>query len=127
MGIFKGDLVLKKYTPYSYKLVKPISYTTNKGKEWIVPIGFLTDGASIPKIAWSIVGSPLTGRYTKAAVVHDQFYALVNVKRSYADKIFLEAMKELKVGWLKRKTMYWAVRLYSWTIWNKRKKKLKND
>ena len=37
-----------------------------------VPKGFVTDGASIPRIFW--VYLPRHGKYTKAAVVHDFLY-----------------------------------------------------
>lgn len=39
-----------------------------------VPNGFISDGASIPKFLWSIVGSPWSGKYTQAAVLHDWLY-----------------------------------------------------
>ncbi|AHK11759.1 hypothetical protein S144_45 [Shewanella sp. phage 1/44] len=37
----------------------------------IIPTGFLTDGASIPKIAWSLIGTPFEPRFITAAIVHD--------------------------------------------------------
>lgn len=34
--------------------------------------GLEFDGASIPVWAWPLIGSPFTGKYRKAAVIHDQ-------------------------------------------------------
>src|SRR5690348_12260167 len=37
-----------------------------------VPVGFVTDFASVPRFFWRVL--PPTGRYGKAAVVHDYLY-----------------------------------------------------
>jgi hypothetical protein len=42
-----------------------------------------------------------------------------------ADKIFLDAMEEIGVGWLTRKTIYLAVRLGGWRTY--KKSKLQDD
>lgn len=85
-----------------------------------VPKGFVTDGASIPKIFWSIIGGPW-GKYGYAAVVHDYLYHIKIYTRKKSDKIFLEAMGVLGVSKWKRITMYWAVRLFAWHPWKYRK------
>ena len=125
MGKFKGKYQLSEFTPYTYKTLAELSYTTNKYITYTVPIGFVTDGASIPKLFWSLVGSPFTGLYRRAALIHDYLYAIQTTKRSYADKVFLECMKVLKVGWWKRRIMYMAVRTCGWRPWNKHKKRIK--
>jgi hypothetical protein len=38
---------------------------------WAAPSGSLIDGASIPRVLWSLVGSPFTGDYVYASIVHD--------------------------------------------------------
>jgi hypothetical protein len=38
--------------------------------------GFIWDGASIPRAAWSFIGSPFRGRYQQAALVHDILYEM---------------------------------------------------
>ncbi len=80
--------------------------------------GFITDGASIPKIFWSLIGGPL-GRYGAAAVVHDYLYIEGTYTRKKTDRIFYEAMTVLKVPWWKRKMMYWAVRVGAWIPWRR--------
>lgn len=86
-----------------------------------VPVGFITDFASIPRIARPIIGSP-TGEYGKAAVVHDFLYAEQTRSRLECDRIFLEAMVVLKVAPWKRRTMYTAVRMFGWLGWRHHKK-----
>lgn len=47
------------------------SYVRRDGRLITVPAGFFCDGASIPKIAWPIAGSPFTGDNLYPALVHD--------------------------------------------------------
>ena len=98
----------------------------------VVPEGFVTDYASIPKIFWSFL--PSWGPYGPAAVVHDYLYRRrdtitvpdpdtpaqkIKNSRKIADKIFKVAMKHCGVGWIKRNIIYWAVRLCGWKAWKK--------
>lgn len=112
--------------PPDYELFEvPVDFEYHVGKEDSgevvrIPKGFITDGASIPKFAWSIIGGPL-GRYAAAAVVHDYLYHKKIYSRSKADAIFLEAMGVLKVPWWKRRTMWLAVRMAGWIPWGNRK------
>ena len=46
----------------------------DEGPVIIVPQGFWTDGASIPRFAWSIVGTPFESDYLQGAVLHDWLY-----------------------------------------------------
>lgn len=85
----------------------------------LVRSGFLTDGASIPKIFWSIIGSPFTGEYTEAAVVHDALYASESLTRIECDKMFYELMKKHGVSYWKRTLMYIAVRIGGGSVWAK--------
>ena len=86
-----------------------------------VPVGFKTDGASIPKVVWSLVGSPWTGKYTKAAMVHDYLYRIRIYSRKRSDLIFYQAMKILGVPLWKRWAMHKAVRMFGWMPWRNKK------
>jgi hypothetical protein len=112
-GIYKGSR--------TFKFTAPFRYDSRIG--WItVPAGFLTDGASIPRIFWSIF-SP-TGSYFEAAVIHDYLYSKASnwyIDRAMADTIFHDAMKEIGVGWLTRRTIHRAVRLGGWKGYKKSK------
>lgn len=79
----------------------------------IVPKGFKTDYASVPRIFRNIINS--YGKHGRAAVIHDWLYSKecpLNITREKADKIFLEIMEEWGVSKLKRKFMYRMVRLF---------------
>ena len=92
-------------------------------------VGFQTDFASIPSLFWMML--PPDGQYTAAAVVHDYLYFTQTRTRLASDRIFLEAMKVLKVNIFKRLVMFKAVRTFSFIPWNRRarqiKKNLNND
>ena len=79
--------------------------------------GFDSDGASIPQVLWSVYGNPLSGKFRIAALVHDALYASQIVSRELSDKIFLDLMKQHKVGHPKRQSMYYAVRSAGWYSW----------
>ena len=87
---------------------------------WVyVPAGYLTDGASVPRLCWSII--PPWGSYGQAAVVHDivcEYLSItVNgqphpITRKECDDILLEAMTVLGVQKFLRDAIYGAVSLY---------------
>jgi hypothetical protein len=93
------------------------------GKEIIVPKGFETDFASIPRIARLFI-SPV-GLHAKAALVHDLLYSNRNhtMTRLQADNVFLEAMGVLKVPLFRRTAIYLAVCSFGWIAWRKNKPK----
>lgn len=127
MGKFTGRYKIEGYTSYTFKTLAELSYTTNKGVIHTVPVGFTTDGASIPRIFWSFIGSPFTGLYRRAALIHDYLYYSQTTTRLYADRIFLQGMKGLGVSWWKRKVMYFAVRGFASGIWKRHAKKIKDS
>jgi hypothetical protein len=53
------------------RLLKAFSFEDPDSKKWPAPTGSVVDGASIPRALWTIVGSPYTGDYRRASVVHD--------------------------------------------------------
>ncbi len=109
-----------------YRVLQPFRfYIGNPADEkWVyVPEGFLTDLASVPKIAEKFF--PHDGPYAKAAIVHDilceQATIFVRGEPIYvtydqAHDIFKEAMKVLQVKVLTREIIYWSVKVYFW--WN---------
>ncbi|WP_419174394.1 DUF1353 domain-containing protein [Desulfosediminicola sp.] len=53
------------------KLIEEFKFIDPNGMVWISPKDSITDGASIPKFAWPIIGSPFKGKYRAASVIHD--------------------------------------------------------
>ncbi|PAF49647.1 hypothetical protein BKH41_02865 [Helicobacter sp. 12S02232-10] len=95
-------------------LLEPIEYAAKSGKNIVVPKGFRSDGATIPKIFWWLL-SPFED-YSKCCILHDYLcdkFHQGELKRSYCDKIFLEAMESAGIKKSTRITLYLAVRLYA--------------
>ena len=99
-------------------LVKEIKVKLRNGYRIIVPAGFKTDFASVPRIFWSVI-SPIGKGYTSAAIVHDYLYSTHQVTKKEADNIFLWLMQRDGVSYLKRYAMYWSVRLFGGKAWKK--------
>ena len=81
----------------------------------IVPAGFITDYASVPRFLWSLI--PPWGKYGKAAIIHDFLYQQRLCSRKFADTTFREAMQVLGVKSWRVFSMYWAVRMFGWMAW----------
>jgi Protein of unknown function (DUF1353) len=87
---------------------QPLTYRIGVSKEQLtVPVGFVTDFASIPQALQSIIRQ--NGPYILPAVVHDYLYWDQGCTRVQADQIFLLAMIENNVGTVHRNAIYQAV------------------
>lgn len=94
-------------------------YTGTKdvpGDTIIVPAGFVTDFASVPKFLHWLMHP--TGRHGKAAVIHDYMYKMKLYNRATCDNIFYDAMVVLNVSKVKALAMYKAVRLFGEKYYN---------
>ena len=90
------------------------------GMPILIPAGFVSDGASVPRFLWAII--PPYGRYTKAAIVHDFLYKTGLFTKAQADWIFLDMMDHCKVLVWKRNVMYAGVCAFGQNAWNHHRK-----
>ena len=84
-----------------------------------IPVGYRFDGASIPRIAWSIIGAPFSPDYCLAACVHDWYCEHSHETDNYqarviGDAVFFALLTKAGVSKTRRVLMYLAVRLNSW-------------
>ncbi len=77
-----------------------------------VPRGFVTDGASVPRLLWRVCGHPMEAPAVAAAVMHDWDYAAGKVPRADADRRFRENLALCGVGFARRWLFWLAVRLF---------------
>jgi Protein of unknown function (DUF1353) len=84
-------------------------YVDANGKRWEVPSGTQVNGASIPWPLWSLIGSPWTGKYREASVVHDYFCETKTVPWKLVHRNFYTSMLANGVGGIQAKVMYIAV------------------
>jgi len=81
--------------------------------------GFVTNGASIPKIFWSILSSPFDGPIIYAACVHDGLYTKRTLPRKECDKLLIEMARENGYSKIKSFLVYNAVRIFGGSHWHK--------
>ena len=85
---------------------------------------FVFDGASIPRIFWSLIGAPQAGKHAHASLIHDWLYVHkfvdgmdIKVGRKWADDLMLTMMKEDGVAWWRRNAIHRAVRAGGGRAW----------
>ena len=115
--------------PNYWVLVSPLRFRHDLTGVREVPTGTRTDLASIPRFFQRLF--QVNDTHREEAVVHDWLYAKrgvlpklhgygeIRLTRKQCDKIFLDGLKADGMGWLKRQTMYRAVRAGGWVAWRK--------
>jgi hypothetical protein len=82
-----------------------------------ISAGFRTDGATIPRWAWSIIGHPMDPIYLRGALVHDALYSSHSLRRITSDRIFRDLILEDGAHRLAAAMMYGAVRALGKAAW----------
>ena len=96
---------------------QPLTYRVGVSQDSItVPVGFVTDLASIPPALQSLIQQ--NGPYLLPAVVHDYLYWKQTCTRAQSDQLLLLAMVENKVSKVHRTAIYDAVRAAGGFAWD---------
>lgn len=80
-------------------------------ESFIIPNGWVYDGASIPEIFWSMIGKPTDEDFLIPAMVHDWLYG-IRYNRELSDEIFKELLDLDGVSQPKATLMWSAVRVF---------------
>lgn len=126
---FDSELSIRADAATTWSLLAPLIWTGTKGDRFTVPVGFITDFATVPRIlVWKTLPY---GPYTRAAVLHDWLLTLLAAWQRETDRlghlpqrpppvisrdcdgIFRRVMQDLGVSWLTRWQMWAAVRVAS--------------
>lgn len=84
---------------------------------YMIPNGYQTDGASIPRPFWFLVGSPFTPEVIRAAMVHDYLYAHHVVPRLTADDVLHRVMLADGLPRWRALLIHVAVRVFGGLFW----------
>ncbi len=135
----------------TYILREDYAYVWEKDGEYhriVVLKGFVYDGTSVPRFAWTISGITPDGPERAASLVHDALYVLKgnldqpgNIiaeqytwnpeqegwedardyrwTRKEADRLFGRMLREIGVPKIRRRLAFLAVHLLGWTRWRK--------
>jgi hypothetical protein len=127
VGAFTSELTITHLSDNGswrlWRLAEPLIYEVGgrgSGRVIFVSKDFITDGSSIPQLLWSIL--PVWARYSRAGVVHDYLCYRIAVNnphpeaptRDHADRVFLDAMEALSVGWVQKYLLYLGARIGTW-------------
>ena len=98
------------------RLLEEFDYSDSNGKRWDAPLGSIINGASIPQWLWNTMGSPYTGCYRNASIVHDIacVRATTKAERKTADKMFWEACVAGGCTEPQANDLYAGVRIGAW-------------
>ena len=94
-----------------WELLAPLIFESDEYGEIIVPKGFKTNFASVPRIP--LVYAMFGNTSHKSATLHDFLYSKgTQFSRAAADALFIEAMKSRGQSKWRRYPMWWAVRAF---------------
>ena len=133
---------IRPVTSRRYRLARDYMYIWTEdhvARRITVRKGFVSDGASVPRLTWTFTGLRPDGLIRAAALVHDFIYRhggnmpltsyqkwnggdwqsiKTPITRRKADRIFLDLMTLAGMGWLRRRLAYTAVRWFAGFAWN---------
>ena len=109
-GYFDGMVDARFITPArEIELLADFAYVDAMSYRWLAPKGSIVDGASIPRIFWSLIGSPFTGFYRNASVVHDVACERRSEAWQRVHRMYYQACRCGGVGELAAKVQFAAV------------------
>lgn len=113
-------------TVQNYELTAPFTFASKAAGMILVPAGFVTDFASVPRIVWSYI-SPEDPAILFASVIHDFLYTRggrigsdLAVSRAVADAVLREGMLASGARPAQAWVVFRSVRLFGASHWNGR-------
>lgn len=111
-GEVRTEWLVQEKADRDMKLLEDFSFTDSEGYTWKASKGDTINGASIPQFLWSLVGSPFTGDYRRASVIHDVACHKKEKPSRNVHRMFYEAMLADGFPEASAQQFYAAVRLF---------------
>jgi hypothetical protein len=92
--------------------------------EYIIPAGWISDGASIPRLLWPVLGSPFVGKHRAGCILHDFLYWKNVESQNYSDLCMYHKNRLDGVGWIKANLLYTGLCIGGWVAWNNHSKRI---
>ena len=108
--------LLPKSTRGRFKIKVPIKHTLSNGVEIIVPVNYISNGASIPKLLRGIYSQQ--GVYVMPSIIHDYLYDNKLYSREFADKQFLLDMGKTNTSQFTKWLFYYIIRIFGKSNYN---------
>jgi hypothetical protein len=87
------------------------------GKQYWIPQDYYYDGASIPRLFWSLIGSPFEPDFWGPALLHDFGYFTHIFNRAFFDECLFQLLIRCGVPKWKARIMWAAVRTGGYFAW----------
>lgn len=110
----------------SFALLDDYVYIDSDNTTWLVPKGFTTDLASIPRwifwwqfkcVNWAAILHDYGYKNHQLIRLVDGKHKKIRVNRKICDRLFYEACIELGISRIESKLFYWAVHLFGRFLW----------
>jgi len=99
-----SQFILQPMRDFKFKVLHPIPY-----RDIVIPVGFTSDGASVPRLFW-VIYPPNRTDYLPCAIIHDY---LCDLKQySLADDYFWTCMCDLHINNTSKYPIITAVKAY---------------
>ena len=115
---FINEACIIPFKGYDYKTCKDMRVIIDD-KNYIIPQGFETDLASIPRLLWPIF-APQYSNFVAPAILHDYLYRCNNhLTRLFADEVLYSALITENVTAFTASKFYLGVRLFGGSHYTK--------
>jgi hypothetical protein len=131
---YHTNLVLRDVDRHRmFSLVQPL-VAVYDSVYMVCPSGMVTDGGSIPRLAWSWIGGPWTGKHRYAVVFHDAGYQadlecyddrnrrMPEPAKAWVDRMFRDLLIDAGMNMVRANLMYAAVRVGGEGHWTQKAK-----
>lgn len=108
---FVNEACISPLKGYDYKTCNALRVKID-GVKYVIPKGFETDLASIPRILWPIFAPQYSG-FVAPSILHDYLYRCNNnIDRKFADEVLYSALITENVSPFTASKFYLGVRLF---------------
>lgn len=111
MSFRPGELTVAFTDRGRVRLLEPLVWE-EAGATIVVPAGLVSDGVTVPPIAWPLVGHPLSGSLLRAALLHDWEIAARQAPSAVVHRRFHAALRASGVGRVRAWLLFTAVRCF---------------
>src|SRR3954469_19555312 len=110
--MFLSELIVQADRRPDFWIVRAPLIWAGEKRTVTVPEGFLTDLASVPRMAQGMPGFEPTGLSRRPAVLHDWLYSSAELPRMEADAVFYRALRLEGAHETTARIYYRAVRVF---------------
>jgi hypothetical protein len=109
-GKFEGSVIAEWLKDgREMRLTQDFAFIDRNKKRWVAKAGAVVDGASIPRVAWTLIGGPFEGQYRESSVIHDVACSEKKETWERVHEVFYEGMIASGVSEARASVMYGAV------------------